>query len=99
MTWDEAMDAFLSQHPLTWVTRYGRIPCLRIWEIGLRMDEHGQLTQIIGAMDYNQNCIYHDTPEHFTQEGGILHGADKRSLPNLAEGYEQPSTQMPTGRR
>lgn len=98
MTWDEAMDAFMTQCPVTWVTRYGHIPCSRIWEISLRMDDYGQLTQVIGAMDYNQHCIYHDTPEHFIQEGGTLHGADKRSLSKLAERHEQSSTQVPAGR-
>ena len=65
MTWDEAMDAFM--------------------------------TQVIGAMDHNQHCIYHDTPEHFIQ-GGTLHGADERSLSKLAERHEQPSAQVSAGR-
>lgn len=55
MTWDEAMDAFMTQCPVTWVTRYGHIPCSRIWEISLRMDDYGQPTQVIGAMDHNQH--------------------------------------------
>lgn len=66
MTWEEAVSAFRKQVPVDLTNyQYGAIHCARIAEVGLRIDKHGNLEQVIGGMDYTEHCIYHGVPEKF----------------------------------
>ncbi len=70
MKWAEAQQAFRDQVPVIYhnrvVTR-DPIVCTRIAEIAVRCNLDGKITRIVGGMDQNENCVYHDTPEYFTR--------------------------------
>lgn len=70
MTWKEAKEAFADNAPViyyNWVVCHDPIECPRIAEITLYRRQDGQIMQLIGAMDKNENCIYRDTPDKFTR--------------------------------
>lgn len=70
MTWKEAKQAFVDNIPVVYenrAVRSGTIECPRIAEITLCRRQDGQIVQIVGAMDKNENCIYRDTPDKFTR--------------------------------
>lgn len=70
MTWKEAKQAFVDNVPVIYENRTirgGTIECPRIAEITLYRRQDGQIMQIVGAMDKNENCIYRDTPDKFTR--------------------------------
>lgn len=70
MTWKEAKQAFTDNAPVTYQNRTicsTPIECPRIAEITLYRRQDGQIVQIVGAMDKNENCIYRDTPDKFTR--------------------------------
>ena len=70
MTWKEAKQAFADNAPVTYQNRTicsTPIECPRIAEITLYRRQDGQIVQIVGAMDKNENCIYRDTPDKFTR--------------------------------
>ena len=70
MTWKEAKQAFVDNAPVIYHNRTTcstPIECPRIAEITLYRRKDGQIMQIVGAMNKNENCIYRDTPDKFTR--------------------------------
>ena len=80
MTWEEAKQAFRDQVPVVYhnqmITR-GIIPCTRIAELTLRMTIDGRLIRVVGGMDRNENCLYHDMPEHFDRADALPDGRNQ----------------------
>lgn len=70
MTWKEAQQAFKDQAPVVYDNRSvgaTDIVCPYICEITLHRREDGAIIHVVGALDKNMNCLYKDTPEHFTR--------------------------------
>lgn len=73
MTWKEAQDAFKKQVPvIVKIHTGGDILCPRIAEISLRCSRDGQIARVVGAMDRNENCIYHGPPDQFRLAEGVV---------------------------
>lgn len=70
MTWKEAQQAFKDKVPVVYNDRtVGAVDivCPYIYEIALRRMDNGEIMHVVGAMDKNMNCVYKNTPEHFTR--------------------------------
>lgn len=70
MTWEEAKKAFADNAAVVYLNPVicrEPIVCPRIAEITLYRGQDGQVKELIGAMDRNENCVYRDLTKFFTR--------------------------------